>query len=130
MIDHHDIWTPCQRFWRPSPRRPIQEWCDERLTLPALSGYQAGPWRTSAFPHQRGVFWLLHHPRVEEVTLCWGTRLGKTAIGTAWQAWAAVNDPSPAMVATSVATSAREFVDVRLYPLLEECAETAELLLP
>lgn len=130
MPDLNDIWTPSRRFWRPSPRRPLQEWCDASLTLPAVSGYQAGPWRTSAFPHQRGVFYALHHPRVEEVTLCWGTRLGKTAIGQAWLAWAAKNDPGPAMIATSVATSAREFADVRLYPLLEACHETADLLLP
>ena len=124
----NDLWTACSRLWLPRVRRPVQEWCDDHLRLSERVAYQAGPWHTAAFAHQRGIFWLWSHPEVEEISLCWGTRLGKTVLIPALIAWASCNDPGPAMVALSSRDSAHIFEREKIYPMLEDCKETADLL--
>ena len=125
-----DVYTPCKRLWEPRKRQGVQEWCDQHLRLNERVAYQAGRWRTDAFPHQRGIMWLWSHPKVEEVYLQWGTRLGKTVMVPALIAWAADNDPGPAMVACPNMSSGRTFEREKLYPMLEDCRKTAPLLWP
>jgi len=56
--------------------------------------------------------------------------LGKTVLMPALVAWAASNDPGPAMIATSNKDSAQTMEREKIYPLMEDCAETAGMLLP
>lgn len=120
--------TTARAAWRVTPRRGVQEWCDSALHLSQRVAYQAGPWATVRFPYERGIMWLWQQHAVREVYLQWGTRLGKTVMIPALVAWAAANDPGPAMIATSNKNSAQLLEGEKLYPMLEDCPTTAAML--
>ena len=60
----------------------------------------------------------------------WGTQLGKTVMMPGLVAWAASNDPGPALIATSNKDSAQIMEREKIYPVLEDCRETRGMLLP
>lgn len=118
-MEPNDIWSPSRRVWRPKPKRPVQEWCDDCLHLSSHFAEVPGPWRTDSHPHQRGILYVWGLPTTRELNLEMGTQLGKSLIILAAIGHAADNDPGPAMVAHPKKDDAVDFERERLYPMFE-----------
>lgn len=67
---------------------------------------------------------------VRELYLCHGAQAGKTVISLACIAHAAANDPSPAFLCGPDEVFLKKFYKDKLYPILELCKDTRDLLLP
>lgn len=115
-------------LWAPPLQVHPADWADAHGWLPAASSALPGRWRTFAYQLEIFAAWL--DPHVREITLCWGTQLGKTAIGIELLSYAADCDPGPALIGCADQDSARSFSRTKLYPALDACERTARYLLP
>jgi phage terminase large subunit GpA-like protein len=111
-------------------RQSIEDWLPVNFRFDARSGALPGYWSHVAFPYSLGPIRALEDPDVKEVVMCWGTRLGKTAIVTGYVAWCTENDPCPTQITCPDQDSANEHYDTKLEPALEACESTAARLLP
>ena len=116
--------------WAPPKKQSPQDWLPKNFRFDSKSGALPGYWSHIAFPYSLGVLEALYDPDVKEIVMCWGTRLGKTAIITGYTAWCVENDPCPIQITCPDQDSANEHYDTKLEPALESCSATCKRLLP
>jgi len=56
-------------LWRPPPDLALSDWADAYRRLSAESSSEAGRWRTSRAPFQRGIMDAMSDPMVPEVVV-------------------------------------------------------------
>jgi phage terminase large subunit GpA-like protein len=109
-----------KQIFRPPPKLTIPQWADEHRILSPLSSAEAGRWRTSRAPYQRGIMEAISDPTVQRV--CW-----KAPSQTAGKSEVLLNtigsfidqDPSPMLMVRPSIEDARDFSEDRIKPLIE-----------
>ena len=96
------------------------EWICEHGRMP-----DGTPFDGSRIPWCRGVCDAWDDPQTREISLQWGTRLGKTTIGLQLMAKSAATKPRPGLFATSTQSLAERTVRNKIYPVLSSIRETA-----
>jgi phage terminase large subunit GpA-like protein len=106
--------------------RPIEnswEWICEHGRMP-----DGTPFDGDRIPWCRGVCEAWDDPATRELSLQWGTRLGKTTIGLQLIAKSAATKPMPGLFGTSTQSLAKRTVRNKIYPVLNNNRETRRLL--
>lgn len=115
--------------WSPPPQVCSREWIGRHVLMP--EGTETpGPIDFDAFPHVPEVFDTLDQPHVRRVVLCWAARLGKTMSGIAYLTCKAKTSPRPMLFGSSNEDRADDTIQSQIYPLLEACHQTRDMLLP
>lgn len=123
------VFTPLSEIFRPRKRLTALEWCDKYSFVP--EGIRTRP--TTVFrpdPFQMAPLEDFCDPSVREITLMWGTQLGKTAMWTQLLAYVADQDPGPVLIVAATGDSTKRLSKMRIYPTLEGCTRTRDLLPP
>lgn len=79
---------------RPRPFEPTPEWACRNISLPNDLEIK-GQMRLDLFPHSREPLEAFDDPGISEITLQWGSRLGKTMVAMACCAKVAATNPNP-----------------------------------
>lgn len=99
------------------------DWICEHGRMPDGTPFDGG-----RVPWCRGVCDAWDDPAVREISLQWGTRLGKTTIGLQLLAKSAATKPRPGLFATSTQSLAERTVRNKIYPVLSSVQATAKQL--
>lgn len=86
------------------------------------------PFEGERIPWCRGVCDAWDDPLTRQITLQWGTRLGKTTIGIQLIAAMAANKPMPGLFATSTQALCKRIVRNKIYPALGHIEATRGLI--
>jgi len=119
-----------RRLWQPPERMTAAEWVPRWVRLPAIVAAIPGRWSADLFPYCTGVLDAWCDPYIEQIALEWASQLGKTTLIACLALYVADQDPGPMLLASSVQSSVKELVSLRLYPMLEACDRTRDLLPP
>lgn len=109
--------------FRPAAKVSSWDWICEHGRMP-----DGTPFDGERIPWCRGVCEAWDDPETREMSLMWGTRLGKTTIGMQLMAKCAATAPAPGLFATSTQSLAKRTVRNKIYPVLANCRKTADLL--
>lgn len=104
------------------PRPKVRSWdwiCEHGRT------HKGQPFDGDMIPWCEGVCDAWDNPEVRTITIPWGTRLGKSTIGSQLLTSASVNTPGPGLFSTSTQSLADRIVKGRLYKILEAVPDTA-----
>lgn len=104
-----------------SPRAPLGswDWICKHGRMP-----NGRPFDGDKIPWCRGVCEAWDSPETREISLQWGTRLGKTTIGLQLLAKVAATRPMPGLFASSTQKLAQRTVRNKIYKVLESVEET------
>ncbi len=115
-------------LWLPPLHTPPSEWCVEHLRIPKRVATAGTRFSLEMFPYLKEPLDAWIDPWGQEITLKFGTQVGKTTLVGALNVYNAAIDPGPTLVAASVESSVRELFTTRLYPMLRDCHVTRRML--
>jgi phage terminase large subunit GpA-like protein len=120
----HGFSAPVCEILRSRPFQPTSEWAERNVTLPRGSEIR-GRLRLDLFPHAREVFAVFDDPYYTEITLQWGSRLGKTVCAQTCCAKIAATNPNP-MAWADADQKSTERVLKRLWQILAQVPALAD----
>lgn len=112
----------------PRVRAAPAPWVEQSVYIDGRNGSVPGFYSHDRYPYSRGVLDAFADPYVEQITLRWGTQLGKTTNIGSLVAWVACNNPAPTMIACANEAAAQSHYKTKLEPMLESVAETRQRL--
>lgn len=112
----HGLSAPVCDVIRPRPFQATPDWAVRNITLPRGSEIR-GRFRLDLFPHAREPLTVFDDPGISEITLQWGSRLGKTVVAQTCCAKIAATNPNP-MAWADVDQKSCERVLKRLWQVL------------
>ncbi len=105
----------------PPPRLTLSEWADRHRRLSSESAGEPGRWSTKRAAYQREMMDVLTDPRVEQVVLMTGARVGKTqACINNLVGFHMHQDPCNLMVVLPTEARGDEWVDDELDPMIRD----------
>jgi phage terminase large subunit GpA-like protein len=105
------------------------DWIPANIKIPAETE-TPGPFDLDLFPHVRGVLEALDDTDVRNIILPWAARNAKTTTGISALIYFAVCKPRPSIFASSNQDRTDDDINSKIYPMLESCAKTRDMLLP
>lgn len=108
--------------WSLPERITVSQWAERYRVLDERLSPEPGPWRTDRTPYTREPMDAFCHSLVEEITLMWGTQLGKTEIILNQMGYAAMIDPGPGLHVMPRKADARNFAKNRVLPMFTDAA--------
>lgn len=114
------IWTERERLaWAPPDELSVSAWADRYRVLHPLTSAEAGPWRTSRTPYLREIMDAASDPRVEKITICASTQVGKTECLLNIIAYGIDQSPGSMLVVLPREDDAISLGNRRIRPMLE-----------
>lgn len=129
MIASATIKNRVKALWSPPEKVYAEEWIPNNVKTPKGSEYE-GYCSYKLAPHTRDVFRAFDDDEVREIYLIWATRSAKTTTMTGLMMHAASNRPKPMAFGSCDEPSTNRTVDEMIYPMIENCAATADLVPP
>ena len=114
-------------LWKPPEKVYAEDWIPKNVKTPKGSEYE-GYCNYDLAPHTREVFRAFDDDSIREIYLIWATRSAKTTTMTGLMMHAAVNRPKPMAFGSCDEPSTNRTFDEMIYPMLENCAATADLI--
>lgn len=112
-----------QAFWeglRPDPLLTVSEWADQRRMLSPKASAEHGPWRTTRTPYlRRPMDDLSATTRVREVTLVFGSQMGKSEALNNWQGYVMDIAPGPSLFVQPTIDLAKRYSRTRIQPMID-----------
>lgn len=110
-------------FWeglRPDPLLTVSQWADQRRMLSPKASAEHGPWRTARTPYlRRPMDDLSATTRVREVTLVFGSQMGKSEALNNWQGYVMDIAPGPSLFVQPTIDLAKRYSRTRIQPMIE-----------
>ena len=107
------------RYFAPPAELSVEQWADGRLVLPREMSAEPGPIRLERTPYLRQIFRDLADPTCEEISLMFGTQLGKSTALLALMGYVIDHEPGPMMMVMPTLDTARKFSKQRIAPLIQ-----------
>jgi len=104
------------------PEEPITacEWADRHRRLSGKAASEPGPYRSARTPYVREPLECLSIiDPTEQVTLMWGTQLGKSETGNNWIGYIIDCAPGPALIVLPRTEDAEDYSKERIDPMIE-----------
>ena len=112
-----------QAFWeglRPDPLLTVSQWADQRRMLSPKASAEHGPWRTIRTPYlRRPMDDLSATTRVREVTLVFGSQMGKSEALNNWQGYVMDIAPGPSLFVQPTIDLAKRYSRTRIQPMID-----------
>jgi phage terminase large subunit GpA-like protein len=112
-----------QAFWlglRPDPLLTVSQWADRRRMLSPKASAEHGPWRTTRTPYlRRPMDDLSATTRVREVTLVFGSQMGKSEALNNWQGYVMDIAPGPSLFVQPTIDLAKRYSRTRIQPMID-----------
>lgn len=112
--------------FRPPERLTVSEWADKYRVLSEKDTAAPGKWNTSKTPYLRGVMDAFNNRRIQDITFCAGTQVGKTSAEQNMIGYAIDQDPGPMMIVYPTDKLAEFTSENRLKPMLRLSPPLAE----
>jgi phage terminase large subunit GpA-like protein len=110
-------------FWqglRPDPLLTVSEWADQRRVLSPKASAEHGQWKTSRTPYlRRPMDDLSSTSRTREVTLVFGSQMGKSEALNNWKGYVMDIAPGPALFVQPTIDLAKRYSKMRIQPMIE-----------
>lgn len=103
--------------FKPPERLTVSEWADKFRILSEKDTAEPGRWQTVRTPYLRGVMNAFNNPRVQDITFCAGTQVGKTSAEQNMIGYAIDQDPGPMMIVYPTDKLAEFTSENRLQPM-------------
>lgn len=112
-----------QAFWeglRPDPLLTVSQWADQRRVLSPKASAEHGPWKTARVPYlRRPMDDLSATTRVREVTLVFGSQMGKSEALNNWKGYVMDIAPGPSMFVQPTIDLAKRYSRTRIQPMID-----------
>lgn len=110
-------------FWeglRPDPLLTVSQWADQRRWLSPKASAEHGQWKTTRTPYlRRPMDDLSATTRVREVTLVFGSQMGKTEMLLNWLGYIADIAPGPSLFVQPTIDMAKRYSKTRIQPMID-----------
>ena len=126
-----DIVRAWTRGLAPDPALTVSEWSDRYRVLSSRAASEAGRYRTTRTPYMRAIMDALSpsHP-ARRIVFMKAAQVGATEAGNNWVGYCIHQAPGPFLVVQPTTDLAKRLSQQRIEPLVEECPELRELILP
>jgi phage terminase large subunit GpA-like protein len=126
-----DIVRAWSRGLTPDPTLTVSEWSDRYRILSSRAASEAGRYRTARTPYLRAVMDALSpsHP-ARRIVFMKAAQVGATEAGNNWIGYCIHQAPGPFLAVQPTTDLAKRLSQQRIEPLVEECPELSELILP
>lgn len=115
--------------WRIPRQASCRQWVPDNVVIPSETE-TPGLFDLDKFPHVAGILEAVDDPMIHEIYLPWAARNAKTTTGISVLMYQAVNKPRPMIFASSNEERTNDAIDSQVYPMLEACPATRDLLPP
>lgn len=109
-----------RHLWAPPDDLSTAEWTEAHRVLSTKVAAEAGPMRLDRTPYARGILDTLDQPHVREVWVEKCVQSGLSETGRSFIGARIHQDPAPAMIVFPNEQAAREMLDERIRPMLED----------
>ncbi len=110
-------------FWDgmlPDPLLTVSQWADQRRWLSPKASSEHGPWKTTRTPYlRRPMDDLSVTSKVQEVTLVFGSQMGKSEGLNNWVGYIMDIAPGPTLYVQPTIDRAKEYSKTRIQPMIE-----------
>ena len=110
---------------RPPEAMTISQWADRNRILTKEYSNLPGPWRTDRVPYLREPMDAFKSRRVEHLSFCFGTQLGKTEMLINMFGYAVDQDPGPVILAYPTDILGKDVAKGRLRSAIDNCSALA-----
>jgi phage terminase large subunit GpA-like protein len=126
-----DIIRAWSRGLAPDTALTVSEWSDRYRILSSRAASEAGRYRTSRTPYMRAIMDALSpsHP-ARRIVFMKAAQVGATEAGNNWIGYCIHQAPGPFLAVQPTTDLAKRLSQQRIEPLIEECPELRELILP
>jgi phage terminase large subunit GpA-like protein len=126
-----DIIRAWARGLAPDPLLTVSEWADRHRVLSSRASSEAGRYRTDRTPYMRAIMDALSpsHP-ARRIVFMKAAQVGATEAGNNWIGYCVHQAPGPFLAVQPTTDLAKRLSQQRIEPLIEECPELRELILP
>lgn len=111
----------------PPEQMTLSEWADKHRVLSKESSAEAGPWRTSRAPYQKGPMDAISDGTHQTIIMMWGSQLGKTDIQLNAIGYFTHHEPSPIIMVQPTIDLGEDFSKDRLAPMYRDSKVLAKL---
>lgn len=111
-------WWAAMSQLRPPPRLKPSEWAERNVVVPQETAL-AGPIRFANAEYQREPLDVVEEQGIEEVSLMWGTQLGKTLISQCVLGFYVGHKPMPQMLVEPREADVDVWLESKFDPMLE-----------
>lgn len=108
------------QIWKPPQNLSISEWADNYRKLSPESSAEAGAWRTSRVPFQKGIMDVFNDPKIEQVVFAKSAQVGATEILLNIIGYYIDQDPAPMLIMQPTLQMAQAFSKDRLATMLRD----------
>jgi phage terminase large subunit GpA-like protein len=126
-----DIVRAWSRGLAPDTALTVSEWSDRYRILSSRAASEAGRYRTSRTPYMRAIMDALSpsHP-ARRIVFMKAAQVGATEAGNNWIGYCIHQAPGPLLAIQPTTDLAKRLSQQRIEPLIEECPELRQLILP
>lgn len=126
-----DIARAWSRGLSPDPALTVSEWSDRYRILSSRAASEAGRYRTTRTPYMRAIMDALSpsHP-ARRIVFMKAAQVGATEAGNNWIGYCIHQAPGPFLAVQPTTDLAKRLSQQRIEPLIEECPELRDLILP
>lgn len=115
-----DVWSKYEKIaWRLPSKLTVTEWCDKYRFLSPRSSAEPGKYRSDRTPYVKEIMNCFSDDFVEEITMMFGTQLGKTEIIFNLLAYTIDQVKAPALVVLPTQDLCRSLSTNRFRPMIE-----------
>jgi phage terminase large subunit GpA-like protein len=108
-----------KRAWFPPERLTPSEWTEKHRTLPATVAAEAGALRLARTPYIAGILDAIKEPGVEEIVCLKSTQIAWSTAIESLIGYFVDSDPGPILLVLDSEKTAKEVMEERLRPLIE-----------
>jgi phage terminase large subunit GpA-like protein len=112
----------------PDPELTVTEWADKYRILSSRAAAESGQYRSGRTPYLREIMDNLSAlSDVRRVVFKKAAQVGASEMGMNWIGYIMHQVPGPTMLVQPTVDTAKRFSNQRIQPLIDDCAELAEL---
>lgn len=110
-----------KQIWSPPPNLTVSEWADKYRVLSPESSAEAGMWKTSRAPYQKGIMNAVNDHNIHTIVFMKSAQVGATEILNNIVAYYIDQDPSPTLVLQPTLQMAQAWSKDRLANMIRDC---------
>jgi phage terminase large subunit GpA-like protein len=115
------ILSSINKIWSPPPELTVSEWADKNRVLSAETSSEAGIWRTSRAPYQKGIMDAVNDHKINTVVFMKSAQVGATEILNNIVGYFIDQDGSPILVLQPTLQMAQAWSKDRLANMIRDC---------
>lgn len=108
-------------IWNPPPDLTVSQWADRFRVLSPESSAEAGMWKTSRAPYQKGIMDAVNDHSINTIVFMKSAQVGATEILNNIVAYYIDQDPSPCLVLQPTLQMAQAWSKDRLANMIRDC---------